>query len=64
MPQTAAHVSQKEPPMSDNSTTHRLPLVMPLEIYKAVKSLAVADRRPVSTYIIRLIEADIAAKKP
>lgn len=45
-------------------TTHRLPLVMPIDIYDAVKELAIADRRPVSTYIIRLIEADIEAKKP
>lgn len=45
-------------------TTHRLPLVMPIGIYEAVKALAIADLRPVSTYIIRLIEADIAAKKP
>ena len=45
-------------------TTHRLPLVMLIDIYDAVKELAIADRRPVSTYIIRLIEADIEAKKP
>lgn len=49
--------------MSDKAT-HRLPLVMPIEIYEAVKALAIADLRPVSNYIIRLIEADIAAKKP
>ena len=54
---------QKESSMSEKPT-HRLPLVMPIEIYEAVKELATADRRPVSTYIIRLIEADIEAKKP
>lgn len=49
--------------MSEKST-HRLALIMPIEIWNAVKALAIADRRPVSTYIFRLIEADIEAKKP
>lgn len=50
--------------MSEKPETRRVPLAIPLDIYKQVKDLAVADRRPLSTYIVRLIEADIAAKKP
>ena len=44
-------------------TTHRLPLVMPIGVYEAVKALAIADLRPVSTYIVRVIEAHIESQR-
>lgn len=42
--------------------THRLPLLLPLDVHEAVKELAAADRRPVSTYIVRVLEAHIEAE--
>lgn len=43
--------------------THRLPLLLPLDVHEAVKALAAADRRPVSTYIVRVLEAHIESQR-
>lgn len=48
--------------MTTKTDTHRLPLLLPVDVHEAIKALAVADRRPVSTYIVRVLEAHIKAE--